>query len=392
MTPEALVAFAEGLSRIAAAGGGPKAFAAYLAQALDGGVLVEDAESKHLAAAGATDGIPASIGDAVEKHDATPHATLRMRNGRPGIAATIYAGDSHLGWLAAFGANLADRELLVRLTASAIGLELAREQGGGRSRRRAFWEALIGGAYHDAATARDDAASRGIVLANSYVAVALEFESSPDERENEAAFPALRRVAGDTFRSADADVAILENGAAVTLLVPAAREVDVSNIRTAATLFPRTLAKKMPSSRIGGGVGERADLLELGRSVRQAASAMTIGRRMFGSGKIALYDDLGIYPLLFEGADVATLRAFAARVLAPLRAYDDKHQTELVRTLALYFSLGENVKTAAAELNVHRHTVFYRLRQIADICSAKLDSPHDQLTLRLAIAIDALIK
>jgi DNA-binding PucR family transcriptional regulator len=41
-------------------------------------------------------------------------------------------------------------------------------------------------------------------------------------------------------------------------------------------------------------------------------------------------------------------------------------------------------------LNVHRHTVFYRLRQIAEICARSLDAPHDQLTLRLAVAIDEL--
>ncbi|MDP9024839.1 MAG: helix-turn-helix domain-containing protein, partial [Candidatus Eremiobacteraeota bacterium] len=94
----------------------------------------------------------------------------------------------------------------------------------------------------------------------------------------------------------------------------------------------------------------------------------------------------------FEDSGTREWQAFSARTLAPLRAYDEKHQTELERTLALYFSLGENVKTAAAQLNVHRHTVFYRLRQIAEICGCKLENPHDQLTLRLAIAIDALIK
>jgi purine catabolism regulator len=73
-----------------------------------------------------------------------------------------------------------------------------------------------------------------------------------------------------------------------------------------------------------------------------------------------------------------------------LRAYDEKHQTELERTLRLYFATGQNVKTAAADLNVHRHTVFYRLRQIAEISGRSLESAHDQLTLRLAIAIDAL--
>jgi PucR family transcriptional regulator, purine catabolism regulatory protein len=94
--------------------------------------------------------------------------------------------------------------------------------------------------------------------------------------------------------------------------------------------------------------------------------------------------------LIYAGASVEELLTLARNVLAPLRTYDEKHQTELERTLALYFTTGQNVKTTASELNVHRHTVFYRLRQINEITERSLESAHDQLTLRLAIAIDAL--
>jgi purine catabolism regulator len=118
---------------------------------------------------------------------------------------------------------------------------------------------------------------------------------------------------------------------------------------------------------------------------------MFIARRLFGGSRVMPYDDLGVYPLLLRGGATSNeLREFSDRILAPLRAYDEKHQTELIRTLRLYFDVGQNVKTAAAELSVHRHTVFYRLRQIAEISGHDLDSAHDQLTLRTAMAIDAL--
>jgi PucR family transcriptional regulator, purine catabolism regulatory protein len=146
----------------------------------------------------------------------------------------------------------------------------------------------------------------------------------------------------------------------------------------------------MPQVRISGGVGTVEALLALSRSADAAKAALAIGRRVHGSGRVASYDELGAYPLLYEGADVQRLRGFASEALTPLRRYDDKHQKELERTLKIYFKLGQNVKTAAAALNVHRHTVFYRLRQIAEICARSLESPHDQLTLRLAVAIDEL--
>lgn len=378
MTPEHLVAYAEGLSRIAAAGGGPKAFAAHLAAELGVTVLVEDADGRHLATAGNAASAPASIREAGS-------------NGHAARAIPVMVGESLLGHLAVFGKAVDERDYALRLTASAIGVELAREQGGRHGRSRTFWERLIEGAYHDLASARDDALTRGISLAAEYVAVVLELEVS-DEASAAGGAVDLRRIAADAFRTPDAEPAILENAGALTLLIPAPREVDGANIRTAASLFARTLAKKSAHARVSGGVGERVPALAAGKSVEQAGNAMIIARRIFGAGRVAAYDDLGIYPLLYSGPSSEALAAFARRTLEPLRAYDEKHQTELERTLRLYFAVGENVKTAAAELNVHRHTVFYRLRQIAEICGCKLESPHDQLTLRLAIAIDALIQ
>ncbi|MFZ0683891.1 MAG: helix-turn-helix domain-containing protein, partial [Candidatus Cybelea sp.] len=166
--------------------------------------------------------------------------------------------------------------------------------------------------------------------------------------------------------------------------------VDAANAKTAACFLPRTAARRKSQLRISGGVGTVEAATALARSEATAAAALTIGRRLFGSAHVAAYEDLGAYSLLYEGADAQRLRAFAAGVLAPLRSYDEKHQTELERTLKLYFNVGQNVKTASLSLNVHRHTVFYRLRQIGEITSRTLESPHDQLTLRMAIAIDEL--
>lgn len=302
----------------------------------------------------------------------------------------ILSGEKRLGQISVFGdCDLDPLEHLVRLTAGAIAVELAREQGGQPGRRRAFWERLATQAYVEASAARDDAAARGVTLASHYVAVALEPEMT-GEGTAAADQAALREAAAQTFRSGEGDAGLWERGATLFFFVPAAREIEAANARTASGLLARSLAKKHPHLRVGGGVGARVPFIELPASVAQARDALTISRRLYGSGRIGIYDELGAYPLLLSGADAPALRAFSAHTLAPLRAYDEKHQTELERTLRLYFEVGENVKTAAERLSVHRHTVFYRLRQISEICACKLDGPHDQLTLRMAIAIDAL--
>ena len=387
MTADELVAFAEDLARAAASGGGPPALAAHLSRHLNAGVLIEDAEWRHIAAAGT--GVPASVRPLLDEH-AAGRGLSRLRNGQPGQTIAILSGETRLGQLSIFtSGDVEGSEYAVRLAAAAIAVELARESGGQPGRRRAFWERLASRQYYDAATARDDAAARGITLASHYLAVVLELEGG-DETTAAADQAALRSAAQQTFRSTDADTGIIERGGTLLVFAPAVREIDAANARTAASLLPRGLSKKHPDLKIGGGVGTRVPLIDLAASMREAEAALAIARRVFGNGKVGVYEDLGVYPLLFSGADNAALRGFASRTLAPLRAYDEKHQTELERTLRLYFSVGENVKTAAAQLHVHRHTVFYRLRQIGDICGCKLDDPHDQLTLRMAIAIDAL--
>jgi purine catabolism regulator len=384
MTPDEIVDFAEGLARVAASGGGAKALAAHLASATGLSVLVEDDRWHPVAAAG-RETVPASARSLTDGGGA--HA-----NGRPGYTCPIVAGDRRVGWLSVF--STADAQALgrcshaLRLTAASIAVELARDPKRKTDRRQAFWERVGAGAFHDAAAARDDAAARGIVTADAYVAIVLEAEN--DDLDAPATLADLRAAATGAFRSGNADTGYLERGSALIVFVPAPREYDASNARTAATLLPKALGKSRPGTRLSGGVGTAEPVANLASSLERAYAALAIGRRVFGPGRVAAYEDLGAYPLLYSGAALETLRAFSERVLAPLRAYDEKHQTELERTLALYFDVGQNVKTAAARLHVHRHTVFYRLRQIGEICSCSLESSGDQLTLRLAIAIHAL--
>lgn len=373
MRPEEIVEFTEALAHIAASGGGLKALAAHLAAAAGGGVLLEDAQWRHVATAGS---------------GATP-ATARpvVESGATGRAQRIRAGTTELGWLSLFGSDrVVNADLLLRLTAAAIGVELARDGSTLRERRAGFWESLLAHEFRDVAAAREDAAARGIALAPQYLTVAFEAESND---ATPADLGELRALATSVFR-AQGDLGILERGITLLLFVPAARALDASNAKTAASLFPKSVARRKAQLRISGGVGTVETPTALHASANAAEAALAIGRRIYGAGRIALYDDLGAYRLLYEGADVERFRHFADEVLAPLRNYDEKHQTELERTLKHYFKAGQNVKTAAAELTVHRHTVFYRLRQIGEICARSLDSPHDQLTLRLAVAIDEL--
>jgi hypothetical protein len=369
--PEELVEFAEALARITASGGGAKALTAHLARVAHGGAMLEDAQWRPVATAG-TGTMPKSARSVTE-------------SGAPGRVTRVLNGETHLGWLSLFSSNSqVDGEFLLRLTAAAIGIELARD-GAPRSRHASFWAGLFDEHIADANISREEAAANGIALAAQYCVVVLEADVPVASPPNE-----LQALAMQAFAGNDTDRGFCQRDQRLYAFVPAPRAVDASNARTAAALLPRVAARRKSALGVSGGVGTVESIATIRRSIATAEAALAIGRRVLGAGHVPAYDALGAYPLLYEGAGVPRLRAFSENVLAPLRAYDAKHQTELERTLKLYFEVGQNVKTASEHLHVHRHTVFYRLRQIAEISSRSLDSAADQLTFRLAIAVDEL--
>lgn len=392
---ETVLTWAEELTRIACSGGGLKALAAHLAQRLEAAVLVEDAEWRHLGLSGASGRtVPPSVRDLISNSVPDLGGALRFQlpGGAQGVAFPIRAGESLLGRLSIFPESTFREEdsALARLTAATMAVELSREQGSGKNRRKSFWDRLLAHAYDNPIEARDDATSRGIVLAPGYIAVAIEAEGL-DENSATAKHADLRRICLDALRGGNGEIVVIERGSGFVFLCPVALEIDAANARTAAGLIPRTAGKSLTGAKLIGGIGRNVEAVDAARTVEEAREAMYITRRIFGTGRVVAHEELGIYPLLLRGsATREDWRALSNRILEKLRSYDAKHQTELIRTLRLYFSVGQNVKTAAAELNVHRHTVFYRLRQIADISGLNLDSPHDQLTLRAAIAVDML--
>ncbi len=83
----------------------------------------------------------------------------------------------------------------------------------------------------------------------------------------------------------------------------------------------RHRARRARRARSSAASGATPRCSRVAQSVDEAREAMTIARRMFGGGRVMPYDDLGIYPLLHRsGATREEWRAFATRVLEPLRA------------------------------------------------------------------------
>ncbi len=88
------------------------------------------------------------------------------------------------------------------------------------------------------------------------------------------------------------------------------------------------------------------------------------------------FEETGAYRLLLPAMseDPRELQRFYDETVAPLVAYDEQYETELVRTLETFLDADGNVAKTAEKLFTHRHTIRYRLERVReltglDVCS-----------------------
>jgi hypothetical protein len=128
--------------------------------------------------------------------------------------------------------------------------------------------------------------------------------------------------------------------------------------------------------------------LDLPDSYREARQALIIGSMIHGDSEfITGYGDLGVRRLLYLMIDHPELDRFYEENLAPLEAYDAEWESELVPTLRVYLKEGANLNSAARALFIHRHTLRYRLEQIAEILKVDIDSQEVLLNLQIAFLV-----
>ncbi len=154
---------------------------------------------------------------------------MRAASSNPGLRGKrsgFTRANFTFGWLSLFGTNSKpDAELMLRLTAAAIGVELARDAVGSRAKKGTLWSALLSESFSDIAAAREEAAAHGIALAQQYCIVVLECDATgaPPPVMTE-----LRALAADVFHPVDAELGFLEREQSLFVFVPAARAVDAS--------------------------------------------------------------------------------------------------------------------------------------------------------------------
>lgn len=123
---------------------------------------------------------------------------------------------------------------------------------------------------------------------------------------------------------------------------------------------------------------------EFPRSHGQAQLALKIQVATGSPEQVTVFEDLGIYQLLSQIANVGSVEAFIHSWLGPLLDYDAAKDAQLVETLSCYLECGGNYDLTAKSLSLHRSTLRYRLQRIRDISGRDLNDPDSRFNLQLA--------
>ncbi len=129
------------------------------------------------------------------------------------------------------------------------------------------------------------------------------------------------------------------------------------------------------------------------KAFNEAKVALDISKRLGQTQKITSFQSVGTYKLLASLLDDNTeeLKTFHEETVAALIEYDQKHNSELLKTLETYFASNENINEAAAALFAHRHTVRYRLERIKELCGLDIYNSDDKERLALGLKLSRLL-
>lgn len=311
----------------------------------------------------------------------------------PRVAIAVRAGDEVLGsiWAAVPGPLSEERTEAFCEAAKLVALHLLRVRAGADVQRRLRAD-LLGSALEGGAGARE-ALDRLGLAGQSLMVLGVDLAGHPsDLAEDSAGIAHERQRLSDAFalhlsavhpRSAAALVGGVTFG-----LAPVTGAVDEGEERAAriADDFLDRVGERMrPVVAVGPVARDLAGLAHARTSVDRTLRVLREGR---GERRAARLADVQVEALMLELRDMVAARGDRPTgSLARLLAYDRRHQSNLVETLAAWLDAFGDVTRAAQALYVHPNTFRYRLRRLAEVGEIDLDDPDQRFVAMLQLRV-----
>jgi len=361
----------DALAEAVESGAGLPAIARAAAKVLDASVALIDRSSAVLAVAGAS----------------SDQEKKLIAGGDDVTAIELRVADNVVGELRYRSQKAEPNPAIARMVTTLLGLELERA-------RSPEWESEeVAGAFVGAVLARE-VTDRGDILARAaemgadleHGAGVLIVRASPRAAQTgewrarvlTLTLRGLRSLASGALATAEEAEA-----AQLAVIVPAE---DDDRLARAASGLARELEDGLPGFHLTIGHSRRAaDPVDLYRAGNEARLAVNVGE----AEDVALlaFEDTGAYRLLLPAIseDPRELERFYAETVAPLSAYDEQYETELVATVEAYLDNDGNVAATAKQLFTHRHTIRYRLERVKELCGHDVSATEGREKLGLGL-------
>jgi sugar diacid utilization regulator len=301
----------------------------------------------------------------------------------------LRVGDAVVGRLRLRGRGGEPDAALLRLVTTLIASEVDRLRAPSRASEAAA-TAFLGAVLRREVTDRGDIVVRGAELGadlgggGAVVVVRAHHFAPAEEDWRGRVLAAAERAARATAPGSLA--AVVEDSGQVVVLVPGVADADVRRVadavarelRSAVHGFTFAIGHSRPAS-------DPVDLYRAGNEALLAANVAEGAAE--GEPALLAFEDTGAYRLLLPAMseDAGELQRFYAETIAPLVAYDEQYETDLVQTLETFLDADGNVAGTAQRLFTHRHTVRYRLERVRDLTGLDVSSTDGREKLGLGL-------
>ncbi|MFQ6793028.1 MAG: PucR family transcriptional regulator [Thomasclavelia sp.] len=153
----------------------------------------------------------------------------------------------------------------------------------------------------------------------------------------------------------------------------------------------RRTKKRMRINGIYIGIGSlMSDLSQLILSYKRALAAVNMAKKF--NYPMLTFDQMGVYQILFSIEDKLILKDMYYHLLEPLIIYDQKHHSELEKTLYYFLLYDGSMQVMAKKLYMHRNTINYRMNKIKELLNCDFENFEDKMEYMLAFYIKNIIK
>jgi len=330
-------------------------------------------------------------------HPLPASLTAPRSSGR--LMTMICAGEQTMGYLSVLTDNQALGELetiAVQQSTTVLALKIMQQQTAMEVEERItgeFLRALFSGTIKSDQRMTERMAFVGLDPRRTYRVFLAEGPETQEpsgpasEKGRSAQWHNVLQICRNTLeeQAPESIAGIVDQG--VVLIVNLQRKwVDVERLNQLAALVLHRVKQYIPDLPLRIGIGRQATgLEEIRRSYEDALKAVNVNRYLSLPQDVASYERLGVYKILFDVADPATLRTFVGETLGTLLLL--KKSDILLTTLKSYVEHNFDLTEACKALFIHPNTLKYRLGRIKDLAGIDLNDQETRLNVQMALKV-----